>query len=81
MIVAKAEKANGELVLIIGMEQANLDKMADGKPLRFNTEDYGLPPMTVAMFTGADEAELVRILRPFVGDETVIRDMRFPEGT
>lgn len=43
MIRAVATKANGTKVLLLGVDEDNVQRLKDGRPIHVNAEAYGLP--------------------------------------
>lgn len=54
MIKARGTGRNGEPVVVLGLSASNIKRMREGKPMRIELSDLGLPPGRVYIFYEQD---------------------------
>lgn len=50
-------------VMLLGLSDANIERLKAGQPIMHNMEDSGFPGIDVIIFHGADEEELKQDLK------------------
>lgn len=67
---------NGIIVVGLGLEDENVERMRRGAPVRVRLSDLGftgtLGTVQIVLFTGTDAATMQRDLAPLIGPETVV---------
>lgn len=51
-------KARKDNLLIFGLSERNLKLLREGKPIKFNMKELGLPELDVLIYTGKDEESM-----------------------
>lgn len=75
MIKATA-RGNGRTLVLLGITDQNIARLREGRPIHIHGEEMGIGPLDICIITGKDEADLVKTLKPMIGDETAMRDLR-----
>jgi hypothetical protein len=65
-------KTNREM-LVIGLSEGNLMRLREGKPIVIHAEEWG-QKFDLMVFWGETEQAMVKMVKPFLGPETVVRD-------
>jgi hypothetical protein len=73
MIKMRGEGAKGRPVIILGLSEANIDRLREGKPIHLHADDMGFVG-EIVIFVGKDEATMARQMQPFIGPGTVVHD-------
>jgi hypothetical protein len=73
MIKLAAVGRNGQPVVVLGLSHENLARLLADEPIKVHMEDLDLPPMTVILFAGKDEDEMVEQMRPLISERTEFR--------
>lgn len=73
MIRAAAVGANGRRVMLLGLSEAKVQRMREGKPIHIHADEMGFAGEIIIM-VGKDEAALQETLAPLIGPETRVRD-------
>jgi hypothetical protein len=66
MLIARADGADGEVVLLLGISDGNIQRLRKGQPMRISRASHGevVPPLlTIAIMTGASESVIADELR------------------
>lgn len=76
MIKALCGTKSGRLMLVLALTDGNLARLAAGDPIQLALDGDGLTiaPVDVVIFHRRDEAAIVKLFAPLIGDETVIHD-------
>lgn len=61
MIRARVEDGKRSL-LLLGIVEGNVDRLRQGHPIYVDLEELGLPNTDLAIWLGADHAQLLRVL-------------------
>lgn len=74
-------KARADDLLIFGLEELNLERLREGKPIHCSLAPIGLPQFTMLIYYGADEAAVMKIykekiLGDRVGEDTIIHQVK-----
>ena len=51
-------KAKAENIIILGLSNENMKRLADNQPIKFNLKDLGLQDMEVIIFNGETEESM-----------------------
>lgn len=80
MIIASATGENGRRVLVLGVTRENLERLTAGRPIHLRAESHpGIPEdLAIAIVYGETGADIVKQLRPMIGDDT--RTVVVPRG-
>lgn len=65
-------KAKGNGFIMFGLTDINLKKLQEGKPIKFNLSEMGLPSMEVIIIHGKDENTLYQELKQFKSKDAVV---------
>lgn len=63
MIKFTSPKANGETLIGLGLEEGNIERLKDGKPILFNLSELGFEGMEVMIMYGKDQEDIKMQLR------------------
>ena len=67
--------ANGRTLLGIGLSQENLDRLKQGQPIIFTSEEISLPwKADILIMFGNTESDMKKELKPFLGPDTQVID-------
>lgn len=69
MIKARATKEDGSHLLIFGLSKMNLKKLKEGKPIKVDLSEMGLPG-EMLIFYGETELAMTKMMEPFLGPST-----------
>jgi hypothetical protein len=58
VIKASANTADGTPLLVIGLSRVNTEKLLDGQPIAFDTDQLGLPRLQVLIIGGESEQSI-----------------------
>jgi hypothetical protein len=82
MVKAKATLADGRTLLVLGISEANVERLKAGDPIYFDAAQLRIAPGEplghVTVFYGKDEAELARTIRTLIGPATEV--INIPRG-
>lgn len=65
----------GKRMLVLGLSDGNLMRLREGKPIHVLGVEWG-QPVDLMIFWGPTEAAMAEMVKPFIGPETVVRDMQ-----
>lgn len=71
MIKFKLTTDDGEVKLGFGITQENVKLLKQGKPIYVDLNEMGIAAKLMIMY-GETEAQIVKQLKPYIGEETVI---------
>jgi hypothetical protein len=60
-------------VIMFGLSDGNLMRLREGKPIHIHGAEWG-KPFDVVIFWGPTEAAMAKMVEPFIGPETEVRD-------
>jgi hypothetical protein len=76
MVKATATLADGRVLIVMGISQANIDRLKRGEPIYFDPAQLRIQPGAtigaITMFYGRDEDELARTLKTLIGPTTEV---------
>jgi len=75
MIRARGTGAHGRPILFIGLEEENIKRMKDGKPVHIHCDDQGVA-LDIVLLAGKDVETLKESMGELIGPETSVRDLR-----
>jgi len=75
MIQATATHPNGRRIIFLGIEEGNVTRLREGKPIHIHADQLGFAGEIVIVL-GKDSAELQAMFKPFLTPDTVIRNNR-----
>lgn len=70
-------KARAGKILVIGLSEVNIERLREGKPVHFYTQEVGFVGGGVEqifIFTGKDEQEMKRQFSELIGPDTDVKD-------
>lgn len=79
MFIASTDLGGGETLLVLGLSQANRDRMAQGQPIRLSRETHGVAipaGLKVIIFAGDTEESMKEELGTLIGPTTVVDQKR-----
>lgn len=77
MIKATARTEDGRQLVVLGLSDMNVQRMREGKPIHILAEEIGMSGFTIYIITGKDEAEMEKMLGPFIHPRhTEVQDHR-----
>lgn len=62
-------------VIILGLEEGNVDRLRDGKPIHIHADELGFAG-EIIIILGKDADHLYATLKPLLGPATNVRDDR-----
>lgn len=62
MVKVKSSTQDGKDIMILGLSDINMSRLAKGEPIRFNASTMGLPEMEIIIFNGRTEEEMLNTL-------------------
>jgi hypothetical protein len=71
--LSAANPKTGRDMLVIGLSEGNLQRMREGKPVHIHGEEWG-QKFDLMIFWGETEQAMVKMVEPFIGPETIMRD-------
>jgi formylmethanofuran dehydrogenase subunit A len=75
LIQAAATHPNGRRVIFLGLEEGNVTRLREGKPIHLHADHLGFPG-EIVIILGKDAAALQEQFKPFIGPETTMHDYR-----
>lgn len=70
MVKAQATMKDGRVAIVMGISQANVDRLKAGQPIYFDPAELRIAPGTaiggITLFYGSDEESLTRTLSSFI---------------
>lgn len=82
MIKAQATMPDGRVLIVMGISQANVDRLKAGDPIYFDPAALQIAPGTViggiTLFYAATEVGLAQALAPLIAPDTVVHHV--PRG-
>lgn len=77
MIKATAQAKNGRTLILLGIEEGNVVKLKEGKPILVKSEDLHLPGNFEIMICYEETGDkMLEKLRQYIGDDTIVHDWR-----
>lgn len=76
MIKFTANLDDNKKLIGIGLSHGNLKRLKDGKSIKINGPDIGLPDMEILIFSGSTEASMAEQLDPYITASTIIHKDR-----
>lgn len=74
----KIRKGN---VLVFAIDDGNITRLKDGKPIKFNLKELGMDDTTVYICWGKDENELRAMFKDQIDPlKTIIKDYKSPNN-
>jgi len=65
------------IIVGLGIEEGNVERLREGRPIMVKLKDMGFAePIEIMIFYGKTEADLVALVQPYLGNDTVIQDER-----
>jgi hypothetical protein len=68
------EKTKTEMI-VFGLSDGNLMRLREGKPIVVHGVDWD-KPFDIMIFWGPTEAAMAKMVEPFIGPDTVVRDQQ-----
>ena len=65
----------GRLLILLGLEEGNVDRLRNGKPIHIHADDLGFAG-EIVIILGKDADHLAEQLAPMIGPSTDVRDER-----
>lgn len=62
MIKFTAPKPNGEVLIGLGLEEGNIERLKEGKPILFNMAELGFEGMECMIMYGKDQGDIKKQL-------------------
>lgn len=75
MIKWTGTQPNGRLLVGLGVEEKNLEKLRQGDPIHIFGEEISLP-FDIVIYYGNDMNALMRATQPGIGPDTIVHDTR-----
>ena len=75
MIRATITSAAGRPVILLGLEEGNVTRLREGKPIHIHADELGFAG-EILIILGKDAEALRETLAPMIGPSTAIRDDR-----
>jgi hypothetical protein len=75
MIKMTGTGPKGRPMLIIGLSEGNLGRLREGKPAIIHGEEWG-QAFDLTIFWGETEDAMTKMVAPFIGPQTRVRDSR-----
>ncbi len=74
-------KARAGSLVLLGLSRANVERLMNDQPIRFDGAELGLPGFVFVIMGGETEQAIADVLRSngLVDEQTVVDD-RWPEG-
>jgi len=76
MVKAVATLPDGSTLIVMGISEANVQHLKDGRPIYFNPTALKIAPGTtvgaITLFYGRDETEMARMLKALIGPDTEV---------
>lgn len=76
MIKFTANLDDNKKLIGIGLSHGNLERLKEGKPIKINGPDIGLPDMEILIFSGSTEMAMAKQLDPYITASTIIHKDR-----
>ena len=76
VIVIKMSAYNEETkteLIVLGLSDGNLKRLREGKPIHIHGAEWG-QPFDIVIFWGKTEAVMAKMIEPYIGPNTVVRD-------
>ena len=81
MIKATAFAADGQTLILLGLEEGNVAKLREGKPIIVKSSELNLLGNFEIMICYEVTADkLLARLRPYIGEKTLVHDWRDKHG-
>lgn len=61
-------------IVLLGLEEGNLRKLREGRPLHIFGKEMGIGHDIIVVY-GKDAKALTDLIRPYIGDDTVVRNL------
>lgn len=72
MIKFAAKSKKWGLLLGFGLSAGNIERLTQGKPILINLTEMGVMQGEILIFYGKDEAEMAKMIEPYIGPETKV---------
>ena len=79
MVKFTAKGSDGPLIGF-GLSRRNIELLKQGKPIKINLADMGLPSGTIMIFYGKTEAAMAKEMLPFLDENTRVYGTETLEG-
>ncbi|MGC3945292.1 MAG: hypothetical protein QM762_12400 [Chryseolinea sp.] len=66
-------KALKDKTIVLGLSETNIQKLKQDLPIKFNLKELGLTDHDVVIFYGKSESDMINVLYPHIGPDTILR--------